>query len=118
MAKRTIHMLVDDLDGGDADETVTFALDGTQYQIDLSTKNAARLRDAVAKFVGAGTKVGRVTAAPSRGGSAGAARGSARADRDQNRAIREWAQAKGIEMSDRGRIKQEIVDRYQAEAGR
>jgi hypothetical protein len=111
-------MLVDDLDGGDADETVTFALDGTQYQIDLSTKNANRLRDAVAKFVGAGTKVGRVAAAPTRGGSAGAPRGSARADRDQNRAIREWAQAKGIEMSDRGRIKQEIVDRYQAEAGR
>jgi hypothetical protein len=118
MAKRTIHMLVDDLDGGDADETVTFALDGTQYQIDLSTKNATRLRDAVAKFVGAGTKVGRVAAAPTRGGGASATRGSARADRDQNRAIREWAQAKGIEMSDRGRIKQDIVDRYQAEAGR
>lgn len=117
MAKRTIHMLVDDLDGGDADETVTFALDGTQYNIDLSKKNAAKLRDAVAKYVSAGTKVGRIGGAPARvAGVSG--RGSARADRDQNRAIREWAQAKGIEMSDRGRIKQEIVERYQAEAGR
>lgn len=118
MAKRTIHMLVDDLDGGDADETITFALDGTQYHIDLSKKNAAKMRDAVAKYISAGTKVGRVgTVAPARGAAA-SGRGSARADRDQNRAIREWAQAKGIEMSDRGRIKQEIVDRYQAEAGR
>ncbi|HLL68323.1 MAG TPA: Lsr2 family protein [Micromonosporaceae bacterium] len=117
MAKRTIHMLVDDLDGGDADETITFALDGTQYNIDLSKKNAAKLRDAVAKYVSAGTKVGRVGGAPTRV-AGGSGRGSARSDRDQNRAIREWAQAKGIEMSDRGRIKQEIVERYQAEAGR
>jgi hypothetical protein len=117
MAKRTIHMLVDDIDGGDADETVTFAVDGAQYEIDLSKKNAAKMRDLLAPYVAAGTKVGRTAA----GGARGAAprpRGSAAADRDQNRAIREWAQGKGIPVSDRGRIKQEVVERYQAEAGR
>jgi len=117
MAKRTIHMLVDDLDGGEAEETVAFAVDGTQYEIDLSKKNAAKMRDALAPYVAASTKVGRA-AAPAPRGAAPRASGSAAADRDQNRAIREWAQAKGIPVSDRGRIKQEIVDRYQAEAGR
>jgi Lsr2 len=116
MAKRTIHMLVDDIDGGDADETVTFAVDGSQYEIDLSKKNAARMRELLAPYVAAGTKVGRGGVTVARAGAP--RRGSAAADRDQNRAIREWAQAKGIPVSDRGRIKQEIVDRFQAEAGR
>ena len=117
MAKRTVHMLVDDIDGGDADETVVFALDGTQYEIDLSKKNAAKMRATIARYVEAGTRIGRGGGATTRSRS-GRGRGSARADRDQNRAIREWAQAKGLDVSDRGRIKQEIVDRFNAEAGR
>ncbi|GII26252.1 histone-like nucleoid-structuring protein Lsr2 [Planosporangium mesophilum] len=115
MAKRTIHVLVDDLDGGDADETVKFSIDGIQYEIDLSTKNAGKMREALAPYVSAGTKVGRGGVLAG-GRSAGRVRGGG-ADRDQNRAIREWAQSKGIKVSDRGRIKQEIVDRYNAEAG-
>jgi hypothetical protein len=116
MAKRTVHMLIDDLDGGDADETITFALDGIQYQIDLSTKNAAKMRDGLARYVGAGTRTGRAGTATMRN-STPRRSGSATADRDQNRAIREWAQGKGLDVSDRGRIKKEIVDRYHAEAG-
>jgi len=116
MAKRTIHMLVDDIDGGEAEETVKFAIDGTQYEIDLSKKNAAKMRDALAPFVAAGTKVARLAGGAVRG-TAPRSRGTAAVDRDQNRAIREWAQGKGINVSDRGRIKQEIVDRYHAEAG-
>jgi nucleoid-associated protein Lsr2 len=115
MAKRTIHMLVDDIDGGEAEETVKFAIDGAQYEIDLSKKNAAKMRDVLAPFVAAGTKVGRSSGAGRASGARG--RGSAAVDRDQNRAIRDWAQGKGIAVSDRGRIKQEIVDRYHAEAG-
>lgn len=116
MAKRTIHMLVDDIDGGDAEETVTFALDGVQYEIDLSEKNAAKLRDSLARFVAAATKLGRGGINPvRREGRRGAA---PVANRDQNKAIREWAQAKGIPVSDRGRIKQDIVDQFNAEAGR
>ena len=116
MAKRTLHMLIDDIDGGDADETITFALDGTQYEIDLSKKNAAKMRDGIARYIDAGTRVARGGTATR--ATAGRGRGPAKADRDQNRAIREWAQANGMDVSDRGRIKQEIVDRYHTEAGR
>lgn len=118
MAKRTIHVLVDDIDGGDADETVKFALDGIQYEIDLSNKNASKLREAIAPYVNAGTKVGRGGVVVGGRAASARGRGGAAADRDQNKAIREWAQAKGIKVSDRGRIKQEIVDRFNAEAGR
>jgi hypothetical protein len=111
MARRVIQELIDDISGQPADETVTFALDGVQYEIDLTTKNAAKLRSAIAPFVAAGTKVGR-------GGVTAHRRGPARNDRQVNQAIREWAQGKGIAVSDRGRIKQEIVDRYKAEARR
>ena len=54
MAKQIIHKLVDDLDGGDADETVKFALDGIQYEIDLSEKNATKLRELFEPYVSAG----------------------------------------------------------------
>jgi hypothetical protein len=118
VAKRTIHVLVDDIDGGDADETVKFALDGTQYEIDLSKKNASKLREAFAPYLTAGTKIGRGGVVVGGRAASARGRGGAAADRDQNKAIREWAQAKGIKVSDRGRIKQEIVDRFNAEAGR
>jgi len=117
VAKRTIHVLVDDLEGGDADETVKFGLDGVQYEIDLSKKNANKIRDLLKPYVQAGAKIARGGAVA--GGRAVATRGrSGGGDRDQNRAIRDWAVGKGIKVSDRGRIKQEIVDRYNAEAGR
>ncbi|WP_348774178.1 Lsr2 family protein [Micromonospora sp. WMMD1155] len=112
MAKQIIHKLVDDLDGGDADETVKFALDGVQYEIDLSKANAAKLRDAFASYVAAGTKVGRGGVVI--GGRAARGRGGATADREQNKAIREWAKKSGKDISDRGRIPQEIVDEYHA----
>ncbi|HYN94669.1 MAG TPA: Lsr2 family protein [Pilimelia sp.] len=115
MAKQIIHKLVDDLDGGDADETVKFALDGIQYEIDLSKKNAAKLRDAFAPYVGAGTKVGRGGVVV--GGRAARGRGGAAADREQNRAIRAWAKREGRDISDRGRIPQEIVEEFHAKAG-
>jgi hypothetical protein len=122
VSKRTIQLLVDDLDGGQADETVTFALDGVTYTIDLNRKNAARLRTLLGRYVTAGTRVGRM-AAGSRGGEAGtrgrgSRRGAAQVDRDQSRAIRDWAQSKGIDVAARGRISRDVVERYQAEAGR
>jgi len=117
VAKRTIHVLVDDIDGGEADETVKFAIDGIQYEIDLSKKNANKLRDVLAPYISSGSKVGRGGVLAG-GRAAARARAGGAGDRDQNRAIREWAQSKGIPVSDRGRIKQEIVDRYNAEAGR
>ena len=122
MAKRTIQMLVDDIDGTEADQTIRFGIDGIQYEIDLSKTNAEKMRGVLARYVEAGAKAGRVgapaprTTPPRRRGPAG--RTTATADADQNRAIREWAQNKGIAVSDRGRIKQELIDRYHAEAGR
>jgi hypothetical protein len=117
MAKRVIHELIDDIDGKPANETVAFGLDGIAYEIDLSTKNAAKLRDVLAPFAAAGTRVGRSPVAARRYPDSHG-RSPAKADPDQNRAVRAWAQAKGLPVSDRGRIRQEYVDRYQAEAGR
>ena len=64
MAQKVQVMLVDDIDGGAADETVTFALDGTSYEIDLTSENAAKLRDALAAYVGAGAQGPAVRPAP------------------------------------------------------
>jgi hypothetical protein len=115
VAKQIIHKLVDDLDGGDADETVKFALDGVQYEIDLSNKNADKLRELFSPYVAAGSKVGRGGVVV--GGRAARGRGGATADRAQNKAIRDWAKREGREISDRGRIPQEIVDEFHAKAG-
>ena len=115
MAKETVTRLVDDLDGGVAHETVKFGLDGHLYEIDLSSKNAKKLRAELAAFVEHGNRVSARAAAPARRGgwtNAGAVHP------DQNRAIREWAQSKGYEVAERGRIKQEIVDAFHQTAGR
>ncbi|WP_229067790.1 Lsr2 family protein [Actinoplanes sp. DH11] len=113
MAKQIIHKLVDDLDNGDADETVKFALDGIQYEIDLSEKNAAKLREVFEPYLNAGTRVARGGVVV--GGRAARGRGGATADREQNKAIREWAKKSGKDISDRGRIPQEIVDEYHSQ---
>jgi hypothetical protein len=117
VARREIVVLEDDLDGGKADETVKFALDGVQYEIDLSDKNATKLRNLFADYMAAGRRVGRGGVVVG-GRAAARARGSAAADREQNKAIRAWAKRKGRNISDRGRIPQEIVDEYNADAGR
>ncbi|WP_251150140.1 Lsr2 family protein [Cellulosimicrobium sp. Marseille-Q4280] len=108
MAQKVQVILVDDIDGGAADETVTFALDGVSYEIDLSTKNAQQLRDAFASWVGNARKVSsRTSARPAarRGRSTGSARATE---------IREWARANGHKVNDRGRISQEIQAAYDA----
>src|SRR4051794_4522465 len=90
---------------------------GRRTAANLSKKNAAKMRDALASYIEAGTRIGRGGLGSARA-AAGRGRAPATVDRDQNKAIREWAQGKGFEVSDRGRIKQDIVDRYHAEAGR
>lgn len=112
MAQKVEVRLVDDLDGGTADETVTFSLDGTEYEIDLSDEHATALRGEVWKYVQAARRVGKVTAR--RGRTATAA---APSNRERNQAIREWAKGIGLDVSDRGRLSQDIVDRYDAEVG-
>jgi len=115
VARREMVVLEDDLDGGDAAETVKFALDGAWYEIDLNNKNAKKLRDSLARYVASGRKIGR-------GGVMAGARGRGRvaavSDREQNQAIRAWAKKTGKDISDRGRIPQDIVEEYHAKAGR
>lgn len=119
MAKETVITLIDDLDGTKAAETVTFGLDGQVYEIDLSAKNAGKLRSALTQYIDVAAEVHAAprstarAAAPARRGAAPAA-----SNRDQNQAIRAWAMRKGLDIAPRGRIKQDIVDQYHAAAGR
>ncbi|HZB49023.1 MAG TPA: Lsr2 family protein [Mycobacteriales bacterium] len=117
MAQKVQVLLVDDLDGGEATETVSFALDGTSYEIDLSGKNAEELRDAFAKYVGAARKAGRSGgSSPGRAASSGRSRSSTAMDRDQAAAIRSWAKKQGLKVSDRGRIPASIIEQYNQSA--
>lgn len=111
MARKVQVMLVDDLDGGTAEETVTFAIDGTSYEIDLSSDNAAALRESIDRYVQAARKAGRGGTRTNRRPTAT----SQRSGREQNQAIREWAKGKGLQVSDRGRIPQEVIDQYNSE---
>ena len=107
MAKQTTVTLVDDLDGSEAEEQVAFAVDGRSYEIDLSAANSARLRDVLGPFISVARRSsGRrssVAAAP-------AVRPST--DREQNQAIREWAQQQGMKISERGRIPSNVLEAY------
>jgi hypothetical protein len=113
MAKQVVTLLTDDLDGSEASRTVEFGLDGVNYTIDLSDKNAGKLRKALEPYIGAGTRVGR-------GGvdRRGAARGrgtpaAGRTNRDQNQAIRVWAAKNGFDVSERGRIPTSVVEAFE-----
>jgi hypothetical protein len=110
MAKQTVTLLTDDLDGGEADRTIEFGLDGVIYRIDLSEKNAGKLRKALDPYLAVASKVGR-TGANGRIASRAAATPT-RSNREQNHAIREWAVKNGHEVSERGRIPASIVKAF------
>ena len=109
MAQKHIVRLVDDLTGDDAAETVTFALDGSRYEIDLSADNAAKLRDTLSVYIANARHPARTSARP----TGGVRRGS-RADREQTAAIRAWARNNGFEIGDKGRIPTAVIDAYNA----
>ncbi|WP_100447629.1 histone-like nucleoid-structuring protein Lsr2 [Glycomyces xiaoerkulensis] len=116
MAKKTQVILIDDIDGGKAEETVKFAIDGQAYEIDLSAGHANELREALATFQEHGTRLGRYTVGSSRPARGSSGRRQA-VDREQNKAIREWAERQGKKVSPRGRIPQNIVEEYNAAHG-
>jgi Lsr2 len=107
VAQKVQIILVDDLDGGPATETVAFALDGTGYEIDLSATNAAALREAFARYVGSARKVG------SRGRGRASGRRPSGAD-SRTADIRAWARGRNLKVSDRGRIPADVVASYDA----
>lgn len=111
MAQKVQVLLVDDLDGGEADETVTFALDGKTYEIDLNTANADKLRGALEDFVKAGRRTG---------GRSASARGKVRAasvGSPDTAKIRAWAKENGYNVNDRGRVPADIREAYEKANG-
>jgi len=111
MAQKVMVQLIDDVDGSLADETVLFSLDGVNYEIDLNEKNAAKLRDALAPWIGNARRVGgRRT--PGRRGRSGSSSGRSSSSGEAAK-IREWARANGYTVSDRGRIPAEVIEAYQ-----
>ena len=116
MAQKVQVLLLDDIDGSPADETVTFGLDGTEYEIDLTKERAAALRKGVAKFVDAARKATTRSTGPGRARPARAAAGPARVS---SIAVREWVKANpqvlmpGETLKDRGRVPGHLVMRFQ-----
>jgi len=101
MAQRVHVVLEDDIDGGAADETVVFTLDGATYEIDLSTKNADKLRDVLAPYTAVGRRTG------------GRRKRSAVERPSEATEIRTWAADNGYTVSARGRVSGEIKDAYE-----
>ncbi|MFC5834574.1 histone-like nucleoid-structuring protein Lsr2 [Nonomuraea insulae] len=109
MAKRIVESFIDDIDGSDAEGTTRFALDGTNYEIDLSGSNRDKLEKALAPFI---TKARAVRAERGIRGRRG---GSARAvSREKATEIRRWAKNQGLPVSERGRIAATVVEQYEA----
>jgi hypothetical protein len=108
MAQQVIYL--DDLDLSVGARTITFALEGKEYEIDLSEKNSERLRSGLQEFIDAARPVERRSASlpPER---TTRRRGGGNS-RDDLAEIRAWAQAEGKDVSARGRIKQTIIDEY------
>ncbi|GAB2694149.1 histone-like nucleoid-structuring protein Lsr2 [Nocardia thraciensis] len=107
MAKKVTVELIDDYDGkSKAEETVRFGVDGVEYEIDLSMKNAGKLREAFEQWTGPARKVGRIPRGKSK------ISGRTSADKEQTGAIRDWARKNGYDVSSRGRISADVVEAY------
>ena len=108
MAQKIQTLFIDDIDGSAAEGTVRFALDGTEYEIDLNARHARELRDALARDAGAARRAGAAARRPARGARRGQANGPNTSE------VRGWAKAQGIEVKDRGRVPAELVVTFQA----
>jgi hypothetical protein len=105
MAQKITVALEDDLDGGPADQTVRFGIDGADYEIDLNTSNVTAFRGTLAPFIDHARRAGR-----------GSRRrpGRSASSRERSGGIRAWAKEQGIAVSDRGRIPASVVEQYEA----
>jgi hypothetical protein len=109
VAQRIQTLFIDDIDGGEAAGTVRFALDGVEYEIDLSTEHAYELHTALGKYVGHARKAG--------GASRRAGGGRRAASAVDTTAVRRWAREQGYDIKDRGRVPADLVAKYQAATG-
>lgn len=103
--KKTEVVLIDDIDGVRADTTVSFSINGVNYEIDLTEKHAAEMADDFAKWESHAKRIGGRAQRTTKKST-----GSSNASK-----IREWAHAKGIEVSDRGRIPAPVIAQYEAD---
>jgi len=109
MAQKVTVVLEDDLTGGPAEQTVRFAFEGTDYEIDLSAKNAAAFGKQLAPYIESARKAGRVPASRP---------GRIAANRQRSGDIRAWAKERGLAVSERGRIPASVAEQYHAAGGR
>jgi nucleoid-associated protein Lsr2 len=108
MAQHTTVELIDDIDGTEAAGTITFGVDGTSYEIDLSEKNADVLRGNLGRYIEHARRLQRANRnRPAR----------RQRDRERSAAIREWAKQQGMDVSERGRIPASVVDKYEEANG-
>jgi nucleoid-associated protein Lsr2 len=115
VAQKIQTLFIDDIDGGAAEGTVRFALDGTEYEIDLNARHSEELRSAIGKYVTHARKVG--------GGARRAGRAAGRTSRGAGSSlntteIRNWAREQGYDIKDRGRVPADLVAKYQAATGK
>jgi len=110
MAQKIQTFFVDDLDGSEAEGTVQFGLDGTQYEIDLSPAHAEELRTTLARYAEAARKIPGTTRRSARNARTAAANGHTTTE------ARDWAKAQGIEVKDRGRVPAVVLAKFQAAA--
>jgi hypothetical protein len=115
VAQKIQTLFIDDIDGGAAEGTVRFALDGTDYEIDLNAKHSEELRSALGRYVsharkvgGSARRAGRAAGRASRGGSSSL----------NTTEIRNWAREQGFDIKDRGRVPADLVAKYQAATGK
>lgn len=126
MAKKMKTWLTDDKEASagrevDADQTVLFSLDGKEYEIDLCSKNATKIRSDIGQWVEHARVVGRqrrgpasraINARPRPEGGTGDGM-----DTEQRKAAREWLRNNGWpQLGDRGRIPADAMDAYHAGA--
>ena len=104
MAQKVTVALEDDLDGGPADETVRFGLGGSEYEIDLSSRNASAFREQLTPFIEHARKAGKAQARRT---------GRTPSSRQRSGDIRAWAKAQGISVSERGRIPASVLQQYE-----
>ena len=110
MAQKVQTLFIDDIDGGEAEGTVRFALDGNEFEIDLNSKHSDELRSALVTYISHARKVGR--ASPRSG-----ARAIRKPTSVDTRAVRTWARQQGIDIKERGRVPASVVEQYRAATG-
>src|ERR1700744_1408865 len=115
VAQKITTLFIDDIDGGAAEGTVRFALDGTEYEIDLNAKHSEELRSALGKYVNHARKVGGTAR---RGGRVAGRPGRAAGAAVHTTEIRTWARETGYDIKDRGRVPADLVAKWQAATGK